>query len=231
MSVSGRAPYSCGQVVGRLDQLLARGGALEGDDLVRDLAVHRHDHDQHAAAIERDELDPLQQALGGRRPGEADVLASGGPARARHGRALRASSRPAAAGPRRPGPACRAASLHQPVDVLPVAEIGGDASGRRVRLLDEALFLEPGQDVADRGRRDGAAGVPRQPLRRDGLAVLDVLAHQRAEQAEHTIRQFRRRVTGTVRHVANQVAGESQARVERVVAAPRRGLAVSPRDC
>ena len=74
MSVSGRAPVLGGQVVGGFDQLLARGPALEGDDLVRDLAVHRHDHDQHAAPVERDELDPLQQALGGRRPGEADVL-------------------------------------------------------------------------------------------------------------------------------------------------------------
>ena len=113
----------------------------------------------------------------------------------------------------------RAAPLHQPVDVLAVAAIGGDASGGRVRLLDEALFLEPGQDVAHRGRGHGATGMAGQPLRGDRLAVLDVFADQRAEQAQHTIRQFRRRVRDLrrVRQWCREI---------RWV-----GLAVSPRDC
>jgi hypothetical protein len=74
---------------------------------VRDLAVHRHDHDQHAAALERDELDPLQQALGGRRPREADVLALAGQL-VRGVRGTSGIEPPCRSRPRCPGPAGRA---------------------------------------------------------------------------------------------------------------------------
>jgi len=42
----------------------------------------------------------------------------------------------------------------QQIDVEPVTTVSGDAPGRGVRLLDESVFFEPGEDAPDRCRRD-----------------------------------------------------------------------------
>ena len=56
---------------------------------------------------------------------------------------------------RRPRGALR---LEQQVHVEAVPAVGRDASGRRVRLLDEPFLLELGEDAADGGRRHTEAG-------------------------------------------------------------------------
>jgi hypothetical protein len=47
----------------------------------------------------------------------------------------------------------RAAVGEQLIHVRAVAEVGGDAAGRGVRLADEPLLLESRQDIPQRRRR------------------------------------------------------------------------------
>ena len=79
---------------------------------------------------------------------------------------------------------CTADALARPeqaIDVQAIAGVGRHAAGRGVRLVDQSLFLEAGEDVPHRGRRQAQVGVLRQPGRRHGFSLLDVLRHQAGE--------------------------------------------------
>src|SRR5262245_26126695 len=78
--------------------------------------------------------------------------------------------------PRRPAP------LEQEIDEDPVAAIGRNAPGRRVRLMEEAGLFELSQDVAYGRRRHTKAAVAREDLRRHRLTGFDIAAHERREQ-------------------------------------------------
>ncbi len=67
------------------------------------------------------------------------------------------------------------------VDEEPVSLVGGDASGRRVRLDQVALLLEHRHLVAHRRRRHGDTGRAGDVRRADGLRRRDVFLHDGAE--------------------------------------------------
>src|SRR5690606_5918077 len=54
-------------------------------------------------------------------------------------------------------------------------------AGRGVRLAEQALLLETGQDVADRRRRQAERAVLGQPGRRHRFPLFDVLGNQGGE--------------------------------------------------
>ena len=67
------------------------------------------------------------------------------------------------------------------VDEEPVAAVGGDPAGRRVRLHEVALALEDRHVVAHRGARHAETPRPRDGLRSHRLRGGDVLLHDRPE--------------------------------------------------
>ena len=72
--------------------------------------------------------------------------------------------------------------LQQRVDEHAVALGGGDPAGGGVGGGQQALLLQVGQDVADRGRAHVQPRMARQGLRAHRLAVADVARDQRAQQ-------------------------------------------------
>ena len=74
-----------------------------------------------------------------------------------------------------------AAGRHEVVDEEPVALVGRDPAGRRVRLHEIALLLEHGHLVAHRGRGHSHAGRVGDVGRAHGLRRRDVLLHDCAQ--------------------------------------------------
>jgi hypothetical protein len=71
--------------------------------------------------------------------------------------------------------------LHERVDVEPVRLVSRHAAGRRVRVEEEALLLQVAHGVADGGRRDAEAELPRERARPGGLRRGDVALDDRGE--------------------------------------------------
>ena len=88
--------------------------------------------------------------------------------------------------------ACRSAGRHrlergQPVDEQPVAGVGGHPTGAGVRLGDQALVLEGGHVVADRGARDAELVTLDQRLGTHRLPRLDVVLDDGAQHGEPSL--------------------------------------------
>ena len=79
---------------------------------------------------------------------------------------------------RRPESGFRAA-IHEGA----VSEIGRDSASRGMRLVHVAVLFELRQDVANCGRGQTETAPARDDLRRHRLSAVDVLAHQRRQQA------------------------------------------------
>ena len=179
------------QVVRRLLQLAGSVFFRRIDDLVRDVAAGGDDDDEQLAAVERDEVEPLEgRHVGGRRNREADLM--------RRARDLLRDVRQQVAD-RAGAPqtrldlrrrARRLALGQQLVDVDPVPLIGRHAAGRGVGLAYVSLLFEPGHDVAKRRRRD-AKSPARQPQGRDRLPLIDIGLDDDAENPSIPFRQLR----------------------------------------
>src|SRR6185503_17780351 len=74
-----------------------------------------------------------------------------------------------------------AAARGQRVDVVPVADVGGDAAGAGVRVGEVAELLERGHLVADRGAGHADARPLRDRLTPDRLPGADVLLDDRVQ--------------------------------------------------
>ena len=220
------------QVVRRLHQILRPQLFAGVDDLLRDLVAARDDDDQHAAAAER----ARTRSAGGSPPW---LSASANPTcrAARDTRCDTLVSRSSMSGER---PACcadlvldaerrarRLAALEQQIDEHPVAAIGRHASGRGVRLVHVAELFELSQHVPHRRRRHAKAALAREHLRRHRLAGLDVLAHQRGQQAARPIGELRKEPIGCQKVRAQSIIAQLfAARLPRPASAP---LPRSPR--
>ncbi len=79
-------------------------------------------------------------------------------------------------------------ALEQHVDERAIAEVGWNATGRGVRLVDVAMLLELRQHVSNGGRRHTETAPVRDHLRRDRLAAIDVLAYQRRQETPRSFR-------------------------------------------
>ena len=135
------------------------------DDFLQHVPAARHDDDEHARRAQRNEFDTVENRRLLRRPQrEADL-----PRSLRHDvrglreHAIDQGSRSAAPqarldGIRRATARRRPLRFEEQVDVEAIAAIGRDAPGRRVWLLDVALFLEPREDAADGRRRHPEPG-------------------------------------------------------------------------
>src|SRR5207249_11606005 len=71
---------------------------------------------------------------------------------------------------------------HEALDEVAVAEVRRDASGRGVRVHQEAKLLECGELVPHGGGRDAEAVATDERRRSDRLRRRDVLADHRAQQ-------------------------------------------------
>ncbi len=80
-------------------------------------------------------------------------------------------------------------ALAEMVDVVAIGPGGRDSSSRRVRLHDEAVTLEGGQIVADRGSREGDPGVLEDRARTNRFPGLYVGLHEGAEDIRSTFLQ------------------------------------------
>ena len=73
------------------------------------------------------------------------------------------------------------AGRRQMIDEVAIALVGGDASGRRVRLDQEPLLLQHGEFAPDGSRRHLDRRHARNAPRSDGLCGRDVLLHDGSE--------------------------------------------------
>ena len=72
--------------------------------------------------------------------------------------------------------------LQQRVDEEPVALGRGHAARRGMRRADEAVGLQVGHHIADRGGTEVQARIPRQAARPDRLAFADIALDQHLQQ-------------------------------------------------
>ena len=70
---------------------------------------------------------------------------------------------------------------HQRLDEVPIAKVGRHPAGGRVRVREQARFLQRGKLVPYRRRRNVELVPPDELSRRHRLRGRDVLAHHRAE--------------------------------------------------
>ena len=119
--------------------------------------------------------------------------------------------------------ASRAACLQQQIDENAVSAIGGDASGRGVRLMNVAAFVQLHQHIANGRRRHAQPALPGQDLRRHRLTRFDVLANERGQQAMRTLREL----VGT--HCETGVTGSYCPNQYRPPRCRRRPIAVEAR--
>ena len=73
--------------------------------------------------------------------------------------------------------------LEQQIDERAISEVGGHPSGRGVWLVDVTELFQLRQHVADRCRRKAKSAAARNDLRRYRLTAIDVLAHERRQEA------------------------------------------------
>ena len=182
------------EVSGRLRQIVGPQELLRVHHLLRHLISARDDDDEDARAVERHELDALEDrrmAVGHR---EAHM-----PCRARDD--ARDAGQQIVHQRRRAGVlaqlvldvrrgTCRTAALEQEIHEDSIPAIGGDASRRGVWLVEVAALLQVRQHTPHRGGRHAQPALLREHLRRNRLAGLDVLTHERRQQAARPIGQF-----------------------------------------
>ena len=166
--------------------------------LLGDGAAHLHEHRPHRPAPQGEHhQDPLARDLHQFQPLEHDVLEG-----RRHGHAqflgqhaehLRGAAEQLVhrvSGAREfvlQGLPCLVAGwreVHQAVHVDPVGQVGGDAAGRGVRMVEQPLVLELAHDVAHRGRRHAQPEAMRDGPAAGGLRRLDVGLDDRLEDVE-----------------------------------------------
>ena len=156
------------------------------------MAAGRDDDDEELSAVERHEIQVLERRhVRGGRNGKADLVRRARDLLGYVGeQSLDSSGAPEPRFDLRRGRDDERRSDEQLIDVQPIAQVGGHASGGCVRLPDIALLLEPRHDVPKRGggHPEAAAG---QPQRRDGLALLDVRLDKDPENPSIPFRQFR----------------------------------------
>ena len=189
-------PTSCraSRVDASRDLLVGELGA-QLDGVALDGAVREHRHREHDPRRQADELHAADRRLLDRRPdddGRVVGEASEQEARvAQHllERAVRV--REERAHLLRSGRVERSGA-RQGVDEEPVALVGGDAAGARVRLLQVAVDLERGHLVAHRRRGDVDRGRRGHVVRPDRLRGADVLLHDGLEDRRLSLVQHAR---------------------------------------
>ena len=159
---------------------------LGRDRQVHELVFHRvvaqQQHDDEAVGVEINEVEAPDRDAGTRRERHGGVIRQlrGQTARVRHELAALVAPRQAL------GDGLRLLGgevlvLHELVDVHPVAERGGHAAGRCVRLLEIAHRDQLRKLVADRGRGTAEIGARGDGLRADRLRRADVFLNDRGK--------------------------------------------------
>ena len=157
-----KSPQLLAHLGRRLTQLVGAELLADVDDFLNHVPAACDDDDENASATEWDELDAIEHRRLVRWT-DCEPDAAGG--LREHVRNLRQNRVEQAVGAVTPetrldrvGRAGWSLGLEQEIHVEAVPAVRRDASGRGVRLLDVALFLEPRQDVPDRRRRHTQPG-------------------------------------------------------------------------
>ena len=170
--------------VGDARQLVLADGLREGDELLLDGAFLQHHDHQRQMVLHRDELKVLEAGPGGlRRRYHRSALHRAGQQRGGHGQPLILAQLNALQ-LLLDLLALARLQLHaaeKVLDKVAVAQVGGDAAGGGVRVRDVPFLLEDRHLVADGGRADAQAVLPRHQIRRDGHGRAHVLADDETE--------------------------------------------------